>query len=303
MSQATTGVAGASIEVIDVVKRFGAFTAVDHASLQVRPGEVVGLLGANGAGKTTIMRMVLGLLRPDSGEVLLMGEAPSKATRNRIGYVPQGLGLYEDLTIGENLHFVARAFGGAVHAPTDAGVNGALSMTVASAPLGLRRRTAFAAALSHDPELLILDEPTSGVDPLARASLWETIRDASAHGAAVLVSTHYMEEAQNCDRLIVMRDGAVVARGTASEIVGNRQVVVVRSSDLIAAFAALEAAAIECLMTSDNLRVTGANESEVQLLLRAAAVDAQVSLDRASFEEAFVQLVSGPANSPSDAPA
>jgi ABC-type multidrug transport system ATPase subunit len=280
-----------AIEVVDVVKKFGTFTAVDHVSLAVAPGQVVGLLGANGAGKTTIMRMVLGLSRPDAGAVLLVGEAPSKATRRRIGYVPQGLGLYEDLTVAENLHFVAQAYGIDEVAPSDVGVAAAADTTVAATSLGLRRRTAFAAALSHAPDLLILDEPTSGVDPMARTQLWETIGEAAERGAAVLVSTHYMEEAQNCDQLIVMRDGRVVATGTVGQIIGARSVVVVRADDLAAALSALDAAGIDTLRTTDSLRVIHASTSAVESALSAAQVSVQVGEAPATFEEAFVQLV------------
>jgi ABC-2 type transport system ATP-binding protein/ribosome-dependent ATPase len=280
-----------AIEVVDAVKKFGSFTAVDHVSLSVAPGQVVGLLGANGAGKTTIMRMVLGLLRPDSGAVLLLGQPPSKATRRRLGYVPQGLGLYEDLTVAENLNFVAQAYGIDKVAPTDVGVAAAADTTVAAASLGLRRRTAFAAALSHAPELLILDEPTSGVDPLARAQLWETIGEAAARGAAVLVSTHYMEEAQNCDDLIVMRDGRVVATGSVSEIIGSRSVVVVSADDLDAALKVLDAAGIDTVRTADSLRVIHAHVDTVELTMSAGHVVADVKTAPATFEEAFVQLV------------
>jgi ABC-2 type transport system ATP-binding protein/ribosome-dependent ATPase len=274
-----------------VSKQFGKFVAVDHVSLSVRVGEVVGLLGANGAGKTTVMRMILGLLHPDSGSVLLTGEPPSQHTRRRLGYVPQGLGLYEDLTIGENLNFVARAYKLAEVSVADAGVSAALSTTVADAPLGLRRRTAFAAALSHSPDLLVLDEPTSGVDPLARAQLWEAIGAAALAGAAVLVSTHYMEEAQNCDRLIVMRDGQIISTGTVQDIIGQRTVVVVSTSSLDEALTALDAAGIDAVRATASLRVLHAEVGDVRDALDAAAVSADLGTSPATFEEAFVQLV------------
>ena len=227
----------------------------------------------------------------ETPEVLLLGQPPSKATRRRLGYVPQGLGLYEDLTIAENLNFVAQAYGIEKVVPSDAGVAAAVDTTVAAASLGLRRRTAFAAALSHAPELLILDEPTSGVDPLARAQLWETIGEAAARGAAVLVSTHYMEEAQNCDELIVMRDGRVVATGSVGEIIGTRSVVVVTADDLDPALKVLDSAGIDTVRTADSVRVIHATVDIVQRSLSAAHVVADVKAAPATFEEAFVQLV------------
>ena len=155
----------------DVVCRFGRLTAVADVDLEVHAGEVVGLLGANGAGKTTLIRLLLGLLHPTSGAVRLFGRAPSRAGRLRLGYVPQGLGLWGDLSVQENLAFSARAFGSAVPA-LDPELEALRDTLVRDLPHGLRRRLAFAAALAHVPELLVLDEPTSGVDPAARARLW-----------------------------------------------------------------------------------------------------------------------------------
>jgi len=202
-----------------VSKAFGDFTAVDGVDLTIARREVVGLLGANGAGKTTLMRMLLGLTRPTSGRVELFGETITPDARRRIGYVPQGLGLYEDLTVGENLEFIARAFG--VDPPTLGDLASSKDVLVRELSLGLRRRTAFLGALSHHPELLVLDEPTSGVDVIARSDLWETIRAAAEEGAGVLVSTHHLEEVDQCDRLVVMAGGRVVLSGTMAEIVGN----------------------------------------------------------------------------------
>ena len=158
-----------------VTRRFGAFTAVDDVSMQVGPGEVVGLLGANGAGKTTLIRMLLGLIAVTSGRVDLLGGPPDRERRRRLGYVPQGLGLYGDLTVRENLSFSARAYGTAEPALPPA-LTGHADVLVRELPLGAQRQVAFLAALAHSPEVLVLDEPTSGVDALARAALWDTIR-------------------------------------------------------------------------------------------------------------------------------
>jgi len=208
------------LETQAVVRRFGALDAVDRVDLAVRPGEVVGLLGANGAGKTTLIRMLLGLLRPTAGAALLFGAPPSRASRRRIGYVPQGLGLWDDLTVAQNLDFACDAFG--VPEPElDEELAAVRGDLVRDLPLGLRRRLAFAAALAHRPEVLVLDEPTSGVGPAARASLWRTVHEAADRRAAVLVTTHFMEEADQCDRLAIMADGRIVARGSPAALMGD----------------------------------------------------------------------------------
>jgi ABC-2 type transport system ATP-binding protein len=271
------------------VRRFGAFTAVAGVDLEVRSGEVVGLLGANGAGKTTLIRLLLGLLRPTAGEVLLFGRSPSRETRRRIGYVPQGLGLWEDLTVAENLAFSARAFGSA--APElDAELTAASSTLVRDLPLGLRRRLAFAAALAHEPDLLVLDEPTSGVGLGARTSLWETIHAAADGGAGVLVTTHHLDEAGECDRLVLMAAGRVVAEGALAAIVGDGTAVAVRAARWDQAFAALSAAGLPAALVGRELRVPGGDEAFVLAALRAAGVTAQVAVVPATFEETFVRL-------------
>ena len=273
-----------------VTRRFGSFTAVDRVDLRLDRGEVVGLLGANGAGKTTVIRMLLGLLATSDGEVELFGEPPSRRTRQRIGYVPQTLGLYDDLTPVENLEFSAAAFGirgdGAVALPES--LRGYSRTVVGSLPLGAQRGAAFAQALAHQPDLLILDEPTSGVDPLARARLWETVAEAAVAGTGVLVTTHYMEEAGECDRLLVMAEGRVVAEGTASQIIGSARVTMVEAADWAAAFGALEADGLAVALVGTTLRVPGADPARVRQAL--AGLPAQVTDGPATLDERFFEL-------------
>jgi ABC-2 type transport system ATP-binding protein len=270
-------------------RRFGELLAVDHVDLEVRAGEVVGLIGANGSGKTTLIRLLLGLLPPTAGRVRLFGEPPSRRTRARLGYVPQSLGLYEDLTVAENLAFSTAAFG--VHgAALEGDLAGVRDVLVRVLPLGLRRRVAFAIALGHRPDLLVLDEPTSGVDPLQRARLWETIRACAEAGAGVLVTTHHMSEAGQCDRLVVLASGRVVAEGTMDEMVGGTRAVEVRSGRWEEAFTALDTAGLPVSLVGRTLRVPGADPGAVAGLLADAGVDADLDEVPASFEEAFVVL-------------
>lgn len=277
-------------ESLGVSRRFGPLLAVDGVDLHIGPGEVVGLLGANGAGKTTLIRLLLGLLPPSAGAVRLFGEAPSRRARRRIGYVPQGLGLYEDLTPRENLAFASAVFGGGSgELPEDLGP--LADVPVGQLPLGIQRRVAFALALAHRPELLFLDEPTSGVDPLARARLWEQIRAAAEAGTGVLVTTHHMEEAEECDRLAVMADGRVVAEGSLAEIVGGARVVVVETEAWPVAFERLEAAGLPAALVGRALRIPGASRGAVERAL--GGLPARLSAAPATLEERFLELASG----------
>jgi ABC-2 type transport system ATP-binding protein/ribosome-dependent ATPase len=282
------------LETRAATRRFGHLTAADSVDLQVGRGEVVGLLGANGAGKTTLIRMALGLLPPSSGSVSLFGEPPSRATRFRLGYLPQGLGLYEDMTVTENLDFAARAFRRRVDAAQLDPELAAVSRTlVRDLPLGLRRRVAFAAALGHEPELLVLDEPTSGVEPLARARLWETIRACAERGVGVLATTHHMSEASECDRLVVMVSGRVMASGTERALIGDLKTVRVSAARWEAAFSTLDDAGLPVALVGRALRVPGVEPAQVERALRAAQVDARLDVVQATFEEAFVTMARG----------
>ncbi len=279
------------VEARSVTRRFGRATAVEAVNLVVEPGEVVGLLGANGAGKTTLIRLLLGLLQPNSGTVLLFGSTPSLATRARVGYVPQSLGLYDDLSVEENWVFNAAVFRQVERSLPDA-LSAWRSSLVGDLPLGVQRQVAFAVALAHRPELLMLDEPTSGVGPLASARLWEQIRQAADDDAGALVTTHNMEEAEQCDRLVIMVDGSDAAEGTAAQIIGGRTVAEVRTEDWPRAFSLLEQAGYSVQLHGTALRVISTAQ-EVERLFSAASIAAQVDGVPANLEEAFVAIAAG----------
>ena len=221
----TEKVAGPVIEVRDLVRRFGDFVAVDHISFQVARGEIFGLLGPNGAGKSTTFRMLCGLLRPSGGSARVAGEDlvnASAAARARIGYMAQRFSLYAELSVVENLRFFARVYGldraaraTAIARALDRSELREVAHDVAGElPLGVKQRLALAAALLHEPDILFLDEPTSGVDPVTRRAFWGRIGALADSGVAILVTSHFMDEAEYCDRLGIISDGRLIATGT-----------------------------------------------------------------------------------------
>jgi len=272
-----------------VSRAFGDTLAVQDVSMDVRPGEVVGLLGANGAGKTTLIRLLLGLLPVTAGSVELLGGAPDRERRRHLGYVPQSLGLYRDLTVGENLAFTAQAYGAAPAQLTDA-LRGSADVLVGELSLGLQRQVAFLAALAHAPQMLVLDEPTSGVDPLARAALWDTIREQADRGTGVLVTTHYMQEAAQCDRLLLMSRARLVAQGSEADIVGDTTAAAVRTDDWAAAFAALNAAGEPVMLAGRDVRVADSDVDHLRAVLAAAGIGADVVAVAATIEERMMVL-------------
>jgi ABC-2 type transport system ATP-binding protein/ribosome-dependent ATPase len=274
-----------TVTAVGVTRRFGDFTAVDGVNLEVVPGEVVGLLGANGAGKTTLIRLLLGVLQPTAGTVSLFGRPPTREERRKVGYVPQNLGLYPDLTVTENLEFRAGLFG-AAPSSFAAGERRPLGQL----SLGVQRQAAFEAATQHHPALLVLDEPTSGVSPLTRSRMWNEIRRYSDAGAAVLVSTHYMDEAEQADRVVIMADGRGVAEGRVADIIGDRHVVEIAAPDWRAALAAVEADHRLVVLDGTLIRVLGDRTEAVRNDLREASVDARIRLVPASLNETLVEL-------------
>jgi ABC-2 type transport system ATP-binding protein len=211
-----------AVDVEGVVKRFGQQAALDGVSLRVRRGEVYGLLGPNGAGKTTLIRSLVGLVAPEAGTVAILGHhMPQLEVLARVGYMTQQAALYPDLSAEENVHFF-----GAIYGRVD-GVRDALELVdlwdrrksvVSTLSGGMRTRCSLACALVHKPDLLLLDEPTVGVDPQLRVQLWDRFRKMAAGGTSIVVSSHVMDEAERCDRLGLIRFGKLLAEGTVAEI-------------------------------------------------------------------------------------
>jgi ABC-2 type transport system ATP-binding protein len=218
-----------SIVARDLTRRFGHFTAVDHISFDVGAGEVFGFLGANGAGKTTAIRMLTGLLAPTGGEARVAGfdvRTEAESIRRNIGYMSQRFSLYEDLTVRENIRLYGGIYGLAdeqIEERTASlvdrlGLTAALDELVGRLPLGWKQKLAFSVAILHEPKIVFLDEPTGGVDPITRRQFWEMIYATAAASTTVFVTTHYMDEAEYCDRVSVMVDGRIAALGTPAEL-------------------------------------------------------------------------------------
>ncbi len=210
------------ISTKDLTKKFGSFTAVDKISFEVEKGEIFGFLGANGAGKTTAMRMLCGLIHPTSGSGEVAGfdiKNESEMIKKHIGYMSQKFALYDDLKVWENLRLYAGIYGmpeKEINSNIDAllqrlGFEEEKNTMVKSLPLGWKQKLAFSAAIFHKPRIVFLDEPTGGVDPIARRQFWEMIYEAADSGITVFVTTHYMDEAEYCDRVSIMVDGRIEA--------------------------------------------------------------------------------------------
>lgn len=221
-----------AVSARELTRRFGAFTAVDRVSFRVRRGEVFGFLGPNGAGKTTVIRMLCGLLPLTEGEAAVDGldlRTQRSAVKRRIGYMSQRFSLYADLTVGENLELFAGLYGVAGEHFRDrrrwvldmAGLVGSEGRLVETLPLGWKQRLALGCAVLHEPSILFLDEPTSGVDPLTRRAFWDLIDELAAGGTTVFVTTHYMEEAEYCHRLGLMNRGELIALDAPSRLIAS----------------------------------------------------------------------------------
>ena len=300
-----------AVRVTDLTKKFGSFVAVDRASFQVKEGEIFGFLGPNGAGKTTTLRMLIGVLPPTSGEGWVAGHsilAEGEAIRRRIGYMSQRFSLYGDLTVDENI----RLFGGLYEVSGErlkarrewilemAGLGDRVGQLAASLPLGWKQRLALGCALLHEPPLLVLDEPTSGVDPVARRSFWELINGLAEGGTTVLVSTHYMEEAEHCNRLVLMNRGRIIASDTPEGLRGSmtEPLLELRTPDAPGLVEALKEAegVLEAAMFGRGVHVVVEDEARARETLPSLLVTRGVLLEGMervppSLEDVFVALV------------
>lgn len=276
------------VSVENLTRRFGDFVAVDHVSFEIQAGEIVGYLGPNGSGKTTTIRMLLGLLAPDEGSAKVLGYDCYRQTeevRKRVGYMSQKFAIYDDMTVWENLQFY-----GGVYGITDrtrinetlahVGLIGHEKSLTSDLSVGWRQRLALGIALVHSPRLLFLDEPTSGVDPTARRVFWDLIYDLAAEGVTIMVTTHYMDEAEYCGRVGIMRSGKLLAMDTPlalKEKIVPGDVWEVYSDPLLDGLNALTSAVgiVRISLAGDHLRVIaqhGMAESELRELLERKQV-------------------------------
>jgi ABC-2 type transport system ATP-binding protein len=314
MPDTANSTAANSVSVEKLVKRFGSFVAVDHIDLEVRKGEVFGFLGPNGAGKSTTIRMLCGLLKPTSGRAMVAGYDVSRnpeAVRQNIGYMSQKFSLYDDLTVIENL----RLFAGLYSVPSEdlqsriewaltmANLKGQENLITGTLPGGWKQRLALGCAVLHKPPVIFLDEPTSGVDPITRRQFWDLIHQMAEAGVTVFVTTHYMEEAEYCNRLALIFRGKLVALGTPSELKRdsmNGELLLVECEPLGAAVEALQSApgVIDAAVFGNALHlvVEDADQSMPRLKPYLAAHGITVSrMEKISpsLEDVFVSLTTG----------
>jgi ABC-type multidrug transport system ATPase subunit len=296
-----------AIDVHGLRKSFGSHAVVQGLDLQVARGQICGFLGANGSGKTTTLRMLCGLLTPDAGEGTCLGldirkDAPR--IRRRVGYMTQRFSFYEDLTVQENLDFVARLYElpdreRRIDAVLErAGLTDRRTQLAGELSGGWKQRLALAACVLHEPELLLLDEPTAGVDPKARREFWDLIHVLATEGITVLVSTHYMDEAERCHRIVYLSGGKLVIEGSAAEVVARSRLLtfVGTGESLSEAAAALERSpGVESVaMFGQTLRVSGTHRSELEQALQPwrSRPDQTWAEEPPSLEDVFIHLLS-----------
>jgi len=291
----------------NLTRLFGSFVAVDHISFRVAEGEVVGYLGPNGSGKTTTIRMLLGLLRPNEGDATVLGYdivRQSEQVRERVGYMSQKFALYHELTVVENLAFYGGVYG--MHGTTRVdevlaliGLSGLKNERVSDLSTGWKQRLALGTAIVHNPRLLFLDEPTSGVDPTARRAFWDLIYTLVAQGVTALVTTHYMDEAEYCGRVGIMRDGQLLAMDSPSALKGKALPGLtwdVFATPLLPALAALEKCpcVLRAGLAADHLRAITPRDADASTLEKTLR-DAGIQVERLepvepTLEDVFLAL-------------
>jgi ABC-2 type transport system ATP-binding protein len=299
-----------AIDVKGLNKSFGDKHVVKDFSLQVRRGEIYGFLGPNGSGKTTSIRMLCGLLKPDSGSGKCLGHDVVRETaeiKREVGYMTQRFSLWEDLTIRENLEFVARMYGmrdrkdAVTAALNDLGLGTRQDQLAGTLSGGWKQRLSLAACMLHNPKLLLLDEPTAGVDPQARRDFWEEIHALAAKGISVLVATHYMDEAERCHRLAYIADGKLLATGTPEEVQNLFKLSTWEVSGPPARLAQLASSLkgrhgiAHVTAFGNTLHVTGENDAELESAIAEFRDDRELSWRRshAGLEDVFLHLMEG----------
>ena len=303
---------GDTIRIDDLVKTFNSFVAVDHVSLQVRRGEIFGFLGPNGAGKSTTIRMLCGLLTPTSGRATVAGfdvATESEHVRQKIGYMSQKFSLYDDLTVEQNIDFFAGMYGVARNLREErkryvlemAALSARRDALTATLSGGWKQRLALGCAILHNPPVVFLDEPTSGVDPIARAAFWDLIRELSRTGHTILVSTHYMDEAEYCHRLALMHRGRVVALGAPSELQKSLKERTILRLDTPASLDTMRIVeqvpgVIEVAVFGSGLHVAVDDAAAAGERIRARLAEARIEVRRLepivpSLEDVFVALI------------
>ncbi|MER8825408.1 ABC transporter ATP-binding protein [Mesorhizobium sp. M0938] len=297
------------IDVHGLVKRFGDKTVVDHVTMTVAEGEIVGFLGPNGSGKTTTIRIMCGLLTPDEGDGTVLGfdiRTDSLSIKREVGYMTQKFSFYEDLTIAENLEFVARLYQlkpldeHVARTLAELGLTSRKDQLAGTLSGGWKQRLALAACIMHKPRLLLLDEPTAGVDPKARREFWDEIHRLASGGLTVLVSTHYMDEAERCHRISYISYGKMLASGTVEEVVRNAGLTtfVVHGPRLDQVAAALggRSGVDQVAPFGATLHVVGSDKNALQAALADVEKEHKgvtVTPGETSLEDVFIQFMSG----------
>ena len=294
------------IDIKGLTKSFSGKTVVNNVDLTVNRGEIVGFLGPNGSGKTTTIRMICGLLRADSGSGTCLGydiRTEAEKIKHEVGYMTQRFSFYEDLTIRENLEFVARLYGlkpRAQHVDSTLerlGLTNRQNQLAGTLSGGWKQRLALSACVMHEPQLLLLDEPTAGVDPKARREFWDEIHELAANGLTVLVSTHYMDEAERCHRIVYIAYGTIVARGTVQEVIeaSGLHTIVVKGGDTAALARQLKQCdGVEQVAPFGNeLHVVGQDPERLAKSVQQviAGTTASAGKDATSLEDVFIRLM------------
>lgn len=302
-----------SIEVKSLTKKFGDFTSVNSISFDVEKGEIFGFLGANGAGKSTTIRMLCGILEPTSGNAIVGGNSVKinpDAVKQNIGYMSQKFSLYNDLTVGENIDFFGGVYGLEGNRFKQqkewvlkiANLNGKENLLTSSLPGGIKQRLALGTAVIHQPKIVFLDEPTSGVDPISRRSFWELINLLSEQGTTVFVTTHYLEEAEFCNNLMLIDSGNIIAGGTPKELKTkylNQPIFEIESDDVVTALEVLESQSFssETSIFGNHIHVITNENFSGKEQIKTALSSKNITVKRIdeivpTLEDVFVHLLS-----------